>query len=129
MKWMSVSDDEDSLASFNLQRRESPPYQVKVLINNKNVLMEIDMGAAVTLMSINEFRELFPQRQLQKSKLTLKTYTSEELQIVGETDVTVTYQSQRHHLKLVVVEQVGHALMGRDWLAYCKVGLVKGMVK
>ena len=73
MKWMSVSDDDDSLASFNLQRRESPPYQVKVLINNKNVLMEIDMGAAVTLMSINEFRELFPRRQLQKLKLTLKT--------------------------------------------------------
>ena len=34
MKWMSVSDDEDSLALFNLQRGESPPYQVKVLINN-----------------------------------------------------------------------------------------------
>ena len=120
MKWMSVSDDEDSLALFNLLHGESPPYQVKVLINNKNVLMEIDTGAAVTLMSINEFRGLFSWRQLQKSKLTLKTYMSEELQIVGKTDVTVTYQSQRHHLKLVVVEGVGPALMGRDWLVIVK---------
>ena len=82
--------------------------------------MEIDTGAAITLMSINEFRKLFPRRQLQKSKLTLKTYTSKELQIVGETDVTVTYQSQRHHLKLVVIEGAGPALMGRDWLAIVK---------
>ena len=34
--------------------------------------------------------------------------------------MTVTYQSHRHHLKLVVVEKVGPALMGRDWLAIVK---------
>ena len=38
------------------------------------------------------------------SKLSLKTYTSEELRIVGNITVAVTSQSQRHNLKLIVAE-------------------------
>ena len=93
-----------------------------MLINNKKVLMEID---TVTLMSVKEFRELFPHHQLQRSKLSLRTYTSEELQIVGETTIDVTYQSQSHGLlRLVIVKGEGPTLFGRD---YSEVGLVKNM--
>ena len=45
--------------------------------------------------------------------MSLKTYTSEELQIIGETTVDVTYQL----LRLVVVKEEGPALFGRNWLA------------
>ena len=48
--------------------------------------------------------------------MSLKTYTSEELQIIGETTVDVTYQL----LRLVVVKEEGPALFGRNWLAIVK---------
>ena len=60
------------------------------------------------LMSIKEFWELFPQVQLQRSNLSLKTYT------VGEATVDM-----RHSLKLVTVEGEGAALLGRDWFKVC----------
>ena len=55
--WLNVVDEDDPLAHFNFRQGDSPPYQVQILINNKEVLMEIDAGAAVTLMSVKKFRE------------------------------------------------------------------------
>ena len=46
------------------RQRESPAYQVQVLINNENVLMEIDIGSAVTMMSSKTFCELFLHTEL-----------------------------------------------------------------
>ena len=68
-KWLNVVDEDDSLGHFNFHQEDSPPYEVQIPINNKKVLMEIDAGAAVTLMSVNMFQELFPH-QLQRSKLS-----------------------------------------------------------
>ena len=54
--------------------------------------------------------------QLRKPSIRLRTYTGEELQLVGEAVVRVQYQNQQEELNLVVVKGSGPSLLGRDWL-------------
>lgn len=85
----------------------------------KDVGMELGIGAAVTIMSITAFNELFPQTMLRRFKLVLKTYTGQPMEVVGEVTMKVTYQHQPvKSLDLVVVKGNGPTLLGRNWLKH-----------
>ena len=61
--------------------------------------------------------QLWPPRmapQLSKPSVRLRTYTGEELKLVGEAVVQVQYQRQQEDLNLIVVEGNGPSLIGRD---------------
>ena len=62
--------------------------------------LEVNMGAAVLLMSRIVQENLFPQASLQKSATTLRTYTGEAMRVIGELHVIVTYGSQTKTLTL-----------------------------
>ena len=51
----------------------------KVFINGMPVEMEVDTGAAVSLMSESQQKALFPSVPLRNSSLTLKNYTGENM--------------------------------------------------
>ena len=57
---------------------------------------------------------------MKKSSLILKTYSGECLPVLGEVDVEVQYEQQKHNLSLVVVSGEGPSLLGRDWLNHIK---------
>ena len=56
--------------------------------------MELDTGAAVTIISEQKYRESFPKGRLKRSSILLKTYTGERLAVVGDMDVKVQYENQ-----------------------------------
>ena len=56
--------------------------------------MEVDTGAAVTLMSEALYKRLWPGRDLKASRVHLKTYSGEAIPVVGGCNVNVTYQGQ-----------------------------------
>ena len=64
---------------------------VTLELNNKSVDMEVDTGAAVSLMSEATQKKLFPQAKLQKTTLRLQTYTAETLSVLGTLEVLVNY--------------------------------------
>ena len=68
------SDIDDELPIYTL-RDKSQPYRTELLLNGKLVEMEVDTGAAVSLIGHNKFQELFPQLSLTKSTEILRTYT------------------------------------------------------
>ena len=78
--------------------------------------MELDTGAAVTIISERVWKQQFPQHKLQASKVLLKTYTGESMPVRGEMSVRVRYQDQEHSLTLTVVRGDGPSLLGQDWL-------------
>ena len=81
--------------------------------------MEVDTGAALSLISDATYKQLWPSvnaPQLRKPSIRLRTYTGEELQLVGEAVVWVQYQNQQEDLNLVIVKGDGPSLLGRDWL-------------
>lgn len=80
--------------------------------------MELDTGAAVSIISDHTRRTLFPELKLKESSVILKTYTEEPMKVVGQLHVKVKYGTQEQKLVLVVVEGSGPSLFGRNWLKY-----------
>ena len=113
----------DLLELYPLQARTRyDPVLVEVVVNGKEVRMELDTGAAVSVMSSNVYERIsrVGQDKLQKSKVTLKTYTGELVQPEGVGWVDVVYKQQRCRLPVTVVKGNVPMLFGRDWLAKLK---------
>ena len=80
--------------------------------------MEIDTGAAVSIISMDTYKRLFLNTRLSTSTLRLKTYTGEPMPVAGEIDVEVQYGPQVCTLSLNIVEGSGPSLFGQDWLRH-----------
>ena len=119
-----VTDDpttsEDAYSLFHLPVSRSQPLRVSLSLNAVPMSMEIDTGAALSLISLETFRSLFAQSPppLRTTQIRLKTYTGEVLKVEGEATVTVCYKDQCKDLPIVVVAGSGPSLFGRDWLAH-----------
>ena len=92
------------------------PILVELTINGEKTQMELDTGAAVSIISTETQCKLFPHEQLTDSSLILTTYSGEQLQVAGQMLVHVKYGKQQAQLPLYVVKGNGPSLMGRDWL-------------
>ncbi|KAL5515654.1 hypothetical protein EMCRGX_G000851 [Ephydatia muelleri] len=82
--------------------------------------MEVDTGAAVSLISDATFKSLWPEASrppLQPSSVLLRTYTGEQLTLVGQVSVNVSYGGKCHRLPLLIVRGNGPSLLGRDWVS------------
>ena len=116
-EWESESD---SLPLHQIGGSSTPPIKVPLVINGRLHEMELDTGAAVTIISEKKFRELFPETQLTRSSVLLKTYTGERLSVAGDANVRVQYEDQVRDLVLTVVSGGGPSLLGRNWMQYLK---------
>ena len=79
--------------------------------------MELDTGAAMSLISESTQKSLFPDVTLRPSEDTLHTYTSKVVSVKGELDVHVQYEQQSCHLSILVIHGLGPSLIGRDWMS------------
>ena len=80
------------------------------------MLMDIDTGASLSLVSEHTYQELWPTVPLQETSVTLTTYTGTPLKVLGLMKATVGYEQQTVTLPLLVVAGVGASLLGRNWL-------------
>ena len=80
------------------------------------MVMEVDTGAALSIISEKTRKTFFPSEKLRPSDLVLKTYTNEPLKVVGTLNVRVQYEDQLKKLVLVVTAGDGPSLLGRNWL-------------
>ena len=94
---------------------------ISATINGKEIKMELDTGAAVSLISKELWKFRFPAVEVDSSEVHLTTYTKEPLTITGQKVVEVQYKDQKKNLILVIVEGNGPALLGRDWLMHIKI--------
>ena len=101
-------------------RDKSQPYRTELWLNGKLVEMEVDTGAAVSLIGHDKFQELFPQLSLTKSTEILRTYTGERLDVRGEVQVEACYREQKKSLPLIVIDGSGPVLLGRNWLEHIR---------
>ena len=91
---------------------------VAVTINGKEIIMELDTGAAVSVISKELWKFMFPAVEVDSSEVRLTTYTKELLTIIGQRDVEVQYKDQKMNLILVIIEGNGPAFLGRGWLMH-----------
>ena len=93
---------------------------MSVDINGATLQMEIDTGSAMTLISQATFSKLWSQGNapvLESTPIRLRTYSGEELKVVGRAVVRVGSGGKEvKELELVVVSSKSPSLLGRDWL-------------
>ena len=82
--------------------------------------MEIDTGAAVSLISEETQKRLFPKGSLRQPEVHLKTYTLESIPVVGVLRVQVKYQAYWGYHDLYAVGGNGPTLLGRDRLQFVR---------
>ena len=116
----SDSDDSDDSSLRLVESKgtaHSPPIKVDVKLDDCVVKMEVDTGAAMTIMSETTFQGLWPGRDLQPSQVRLQAYTKEPIPVVGCCKVNTEYNGQSAQLSLLIVGGSGPTLLGRDWLS------------
>ena len=104
---------------FNVKDRNNHPMQVTATINGANLLLEVDTGATLSIISQNTDETLWADGKpplLQPSGARLRTYTGEKIKVMGNLEVDVKLNGQEERLNLLVVEGNGPSLLGRDWL-------------
>ena len=126
-------DDEFELTLFTVGSNRNSPITVTLQINGQPVVMEVDTGAAVSLISSDMQKKYLHSVALEPSEAILTTYTGEQIPIAGKILVNVQYKEQNKDLYLYVVERDGPCLMGRDWLTsiildWKQIGLLNTMV-
>ena len=114
------ANSEDEYHLHRLDDRSSHPITVDVLVNGRPLGMELDTGAAVSIISEKTRQALFADMKLRRSTLRQKTYTEEQMQVTGQLHVVVQYGSQQEKLVLIVVSGNGPSLFGRNWLKYLR---------
>ena len=116
------SPPRESYTLFTLRSKGSKPIRVSVLVNKQKVDMEVDTGAARTIISEHTFNEIQKMRKLElkTSDIILNSYSGHEIKVLGTCDVEVVYQDVQKPLTILVVEGQGPSLLGRDWLLELK---------
>ena len=79
--------------------------------------MELDTEAAMSLLSEETYQKFFSGISLQQSTVKLKSYSGENIPVLGQMDVLVKYNHQEENLPLlhpVVVKGGGCSLFGRN---------------
>ena len=111
------TDDGEEYGLFQLKsEKQSRPLEVPLFIDGHLVMMELDTGAAVSLVSEATFKHHWTAQSLEESTTQLRTYSGEPLLVLGQLNVEVQCGEQCERLPLLVVEGEGSSLLGRDWL-------------
>ena len=77
--------------------------------------MELNTGASLSLINETMFKKLFTSGQRPNpTNVRLRTYTGDEVQVIGSVDIEVDYESQTS--TLLVVKGNGPNLFGRNWM-------------
>ena len=104
---------------------DSNMFTVNVLINKQPVGMQIDTGAAVSIMSEATYQQLWPQENGPPIETTtatqLSTYSGDMLETLGTITCDIEYQLQKCQLPLIIVKHPGPTLLGRNWLYHIRI--------
>ena len=92
------------------------PIIILVVVDKCLIYMELDTGAAVSLVSEDTYKQHWSNKPLEESVTKLKTYSGEDIAVKGVLQVDVEYKNQNVRVPLVVVAGSGPSLFGREWL-------------
>ena len=110
-----------SLYSLDQNRPYHHRYTLEMKINGKPCMMELDTAADFSIMSKGEYFEKFADKPLTPSQVTLKTYTGEVLEVLGEMYCDIVYKGKQYSLPILVANyDAKPTLLGKNWLRHIK---------
>jgi len=103
-------------------------YELKIELNCKPIVMEIDTGATFSLIGMQTYRQYFGDKvQLSPSKVKMRAWGQKgELEAAGAllVAVKIKHRAQPVSLELLVMQSDGPALIGRNWFKPLGIGVV-----
>ena len=94
---------------------------VTIEVAGRNVEMEVDTGALVSVIPTQMYNEVLFHVQLKKCTAQLQSHSGERLKVKGEAVVPIKYGMQQSMERLIVVDLSDKpAILGRDWLSNLK---------
>ena len=94
------------LFTLSAAGKGSEPYSVNLLLNGVEIEMELDTGAALSVINevtYNRLKDLPTCNPLRLAKQSLKSYSGHEIQLLGVMDATVRYDTKEKCLPVHVV--------------------------
>ena len=98
-----------------------------VVTDGKNVDMELDTGASVTIIPKNMWFDVLATKPPKETGLKLRSYSGHEIPVVREAEVRVSHHNQEVLLPVFIMDNDGPVLIGCDWFSVLKLdwGLIK----
>ena len=119
-RWIDVAQKEEEVDNnfsiFAVGRTSTTPISINLFINAKPLVMELDTGVAVSIISEEQLRKRLPNKQVRPSTIVLRTYTAEKIPLLGEAQLSVEHRGQKHTLTAYITKGAGPCLLGWDWL-------------
>lgn len=120
---INVVDDQADVQQMSIYNVDScsrrvPAYEVRVLLDGVAVTMQVDSGAAYTLVNQGTWarvRARSPRRELRPLPNRLCTWNSSPVDVLGQTTVQVLYKDAKCDLNVIVARGPGPNLIGRNW--------------
>lgn len=119
----SGGHQEEPMYQMSLSRYK--PVCVPVLVNNKEITMEIDTGSALSCISKSIYNEMFNELPLRACRLSLKFYDGSVVRPVGFIETVVEYKGDKKMLDLYVIDKGTTNLLGRQWLTELNIEIPK----
>ena len=104
---------------YQLGLKRVEPLTVNVGMNRRNVSMEVDTGASLTVISEMTMEQI-PHLEITPVAAKLRTYTGEVITPVGQANVHVKYEDQEKVLTVIVTPGSGPSLLGQNWLHHIR---------
>ena len=106
------------MKALKINKVSVTPFLETLDINGIPLTMEIDTGAAVSVIGAADMNKLNLHNSLRNTDVTLSTYTKEPIKPLGVCQVNVKYKSKNYGpLELYVLESTDVSpLLGRTWL-------------
>ncbi|XP_027869143.1 uncharacterized protein K02A2.6-like [Xiphophorus couchianus] len=116
-KYVTAEEDpEEELAILTVNAEDDERYKATFAIDNVDLEMEIDTGAAKSVISHSTYLKKFSHLPLQPAKVKLKAYNGGRICVLGQLVAKVMYEDQAADLPLLIVKGHGASLCGRNWL-------------
>ncbi|XP_077560682.1 uncharacterized protein LOC144175462 [Haemaphysalis longicornis] len=100
-----------------------PPFTVTVDVCGKQLRMEVDTGASVSVMAKSRLLQLLPSVPVQPSQVLLRSYSGELKKVQGKADVSVKFHGKEADLPIFLTGDGSPTLLGRNWMRELGIGV------
>ena len=113
------TEQDDDTTIWTITGGQTEGYHIHLNLDKQPIRMELDTGAAVSVMSEKQWEAVFGETKslYPYEGRPLQGYSGHELQVIGQATVDVEYAQQTKQLPLLIVAgDQRPALFGRDWM-------------
>jgi len=112
MHKVTLDDDgiqDDVYKMYNLPGPQTNSFQVTVNIESQDVLMEVDTGTSLSVISEMTYKSLSSAPSLQSTQAKLRTFTGESLGVLGSISVPYAITSNTNSCRYWLLEEMVQA--------------------